>query len=277
MHMTPSVRIVGLNVYPVKSFQGISLSQVQLAERGFVHDREWMVVDEQGLFVSQREEQRMALMSTSLTSTELVLNFPNIGRCHIPLHSEPEQSLEVRVWEDSCVAVDQGREVSDFLAHCFQRTLKLVRMSASTLRGVEAHHQALVKRQVSMHFGDSQPIHLVNMQSLQDLNSRLDQAVSANRFRANILVDGLEAYAEDRLRSCRIGQTQFVQSKTTSRCVITTIDQRSADSTQEPLRTLASYRSADNRVVFGSYLIHQQVGATLRVGDVVEDVEREPS
>lgn len=78
--------ISALFVYPVKSCGAIALDCVQLAVHGFPWDRHWMVIDENGRFVSQREFPAMARIIPTLTADALVLNspmLPNRSKCRL--------------------------------------------------------------------------------------------------------------------------------------------------------------------------------------------------
>ena len=69
---TPAVvgEITSLVIYPLKSAKGIQVKSVLLNERGFAFDRQWMVVDERGNFLSQRRAPRLALVRVELPASE---------------------------------------------------------------------------------------------------------------------------------------------------------------------------------------------------------------
>ena len=125
-------------------------------------------------------------------------------------------------------------------------------------------------------FADGYPFHLLGESSLADLNERLASSVPMNRFRPNFVVHGSRAFDEDNWKKIRIGATSFHVVKPCGRCVITTIDQVKGEHTgQEPLRTLAQYRSEDHNILFGQYLIAEKEDDILRVGDRVQVIEHE--
>ena len=76
-------RIARLFVYPVKSCAGVELREALLTETGLDFDRAWMVVDEDGEFVSQRELPRMALIRPQLKHSEMVLRAPGMLALHL--------------------------------------------------------------------------------------------------------------------------------------------------------------------------------------------------
>jgi uncharacterized protein YcbX len=115
-------------------------------------------------------------------------------------------------------------------------------------------------------FADGFPFLLVSQDSVNELNRRLTDEIPADRFRANIVIEGCSPHAEDGWSSIRIGSVNFRVAKPCARCVVVTTDQLDGGRSAEPLRTLAGYRRVDGKILFGQNLIHLG-GGTLRVGD----------
>ncbi|MCL6100716.1 MAG: MOSC domain-containing protein, partial [Bacteroidetes bacterium] len=116
------------------------------------------------------------------------------------------------------------------------------------------------------------PFLIIGQQSLNDLNSRLDEKVPMNRFRPNFVFDGGEPFDEDKWRKFKIGNVIFESVKPCSRCLVTTVNQETAEVKEEPLKTLSRYRAKDNHVYFGQNLLHEMNGV-LKVGDEIEILE----
>jgi uncharacterized protein len=115
-------------------------------------------------------------------------------------------------------------------------------------------------------FADGYPLLLISEASLADLNQRLETPLEMRRFRPNLVISGCEPYAEDRLRTLRIGGVSFRAVKRCERCMVTTVDPDTAERGREPLRTLARYRLEEGKVWFGMNLIHDGPGR-LSLGD----------
>src|SRR5512145_679190 len=94
-------------IYPVKSCAGVRVTEAELTDTGLLYDRAWMVVDEQGEFVSQRELPRMALVQPAFKMGQLVLRAPGMLALHLRLDAV-EGPLKVRVWDDEVEAFDMG-------------------------------------------------------------------------------------------------------------------------------------------------------------------------
>ena len=262
-----TARVSSLNFYPVKSCRGTPLSEAAIGARGIVGDRSFMLVNGDGRFLSQREIPRMALVEPRLTDATLSLAAPGREALSIPMLTDGERR-RVTVWRDSCDAIDQGNEAAEWASDFLGVSCRLVRIAADAVRPVDRDFAVSDSDQVS--FVDGYPFLLTTEESLADLNDRMDAPLPMNRFRPNIVVSGVEPFAEDGWRRIRIGEIEFSVVKPCARCAITTTDQSTAKRGKETLRTLATYRDVPGQgVMFGQNLIHRTTG-TLRVGDMVD-------
>jgi uncharacterized protein YcbX len=272
-HATPGLKstrsesgtsLSDLRLYPIKSCGGIAVDEWEVDERGLRHDRRWMLVDETGSFMSQRKLPRMALIKVRLESDGLAVDAPGMSSLQVPFGPPDGKPMLARVWNDLVEAqtVDDDSWFSEFL----EVSCKLVYLPDESVRQVDPAYAEPGDR-VSL--ADGFPFLLISEASLADLNARLEQPLPMDRFRPNLVVGGCEPFAEDGWRGVRIGQLTFRVVKPCARCTITTVDQESATKGKEPLRTLARFRRAGNKVLFGQNLIHDETG-TLRIGDPVQ-------
>jgi uncharacterized protein YcbX len=260
------ITISGLFVYPVKSCRGISLDEVEIGTRGFLHDREFLVVDETDRFVTQRTLAELARVEISLGETGFKMCAPNVGELHLPYAQQTDgRTRTVTIFNDTVVADDAGDEAAEWFSSALAQRCRLVRIGAAYSRTVrpdnirDEHRSAVVAPAVS--FTDAFPTLITSEESLANLNTRLPSPVPMNRFRPNIVVRGSGAYDENAWSTVRAGDMLFRAATACLRCTITTIDQELARQTgAEPLRTLATYRRSPARegVMFGEYLIHDR-------------------
>ncbi len=272
-----TVTIAGLYCYPVKSCRGFALREARLDAYGLEHDREWMVVDAEGRFLTQRERPRMALIEAALTPQALVLRAPGMGALDVPLNQRSaRKERRVRVWHDWVRAVDEGPEAAAWLSAFLGLKCFLVRRDRAFRRPVDPRHARSPRDEVG--FADAFPLLVVSQASLDELNARLPRPVGVERFRPNVVIEsggggegeGLEPYAEDGWAALRApdGLTLHLV-KPCARCPIPTVDPQTGvpDPDGEPLRTLAGYRRGpDGRVYFGQNAIHEPKAGALRVG-----------
>lgn len=263
--------VSALNYYPVKSLGGIALDAARVGPRGIEGDRQFMVVDDRGHFLTQRELPRLALVRPLVSAAgALVLRAPGMGDLAIrPTDDGPR--TQVALWRDVCLAVDQGGAAAGWLTVFLRHFVRLVRMADEFHRLVNPAFAPRPSDEVG--FADGYPLLLISEESLADLNRRLPEPVPMNRFRPNLVVRGVEPYAEDRWRRIRVGEVVFDVVKPCARCAIPTTDQDTAERGKEPLATLATYRrAATGAVMFGQNLVHAGPG-TIRVGQPVEILE----
>ncbi|MBD2102296.1 MOSC domain-containing protein [Leptolyngbya sp. FACHB-261] len=256
-------------VYPVKSCAGIELDAAHLDTWGLRYDRNWLIVDEKGSFLTQRAFPRLALIKTALEPDSLRLTSPGMPEFSVPLAPIASERLSVTVWDDQCQAVDQGSAAAEWLSTFLETPCRLVRIGEGYDRPVEPDY---ISEPAQVSFADAYPLLVISEASLRDLNARLEIPLPMNRFRPNLVVFGCEPYAEDGWRAVRIGNATFRGVKLCERCAITTTDQATAERGKEPLVTLATYRRAKSGVVFGQNLVHTNIGEVRR-GDAVEVLE----
>ena len=254
-----------ITIYPVKSGAGIALPSVLLDRFGPVGDRRWMLVDESGRFVSQREEAGLARLAAVPDEDGLVLRL-GTDACAVSIPAQ-DRTVEVQVWEDRVRAVDAGDSAAAWLTARLGRTLRLVYMPEASHRYVDGRYAANGE---TVSFADGFPLLLVSESALDHLNEKLSSPVGLDRFRPNLVVSGCEPHAEDGWRKIRIGDLEFDVAKPCARCVVPSIDQQTGEKDSEILRALAGYRRGEDRqVTFGQNLLYRQTGR-LTVGDLVE-------
>jgi len=274
-----SATIAALNVYPVKGCRGIPLSRARVGARGLVAelpsgaagDRDWMIVDRDGMLVTQREYPRLALVETGIERGNLVLASPDLPKLAVPLDAPRGPTREVVVWNSRVPAHDAGEIAARRLSDALGAEVRLVRFDTAHQRhcnpefaGDSGAHTA---------FADGYPLLVIGESSLADLNARLaakgSAALPMNRFRPNVVLAGLESYDEDHIDTIATEGVTLKLVKPCTRCQVTTTDQETAQVGIEPLATLAGYRThrALDGVAFGmNAIIVAGVGGELAVG-----------
>ena len=256
----------GLYVYPIKSCGGVAVEEWNVDERGLRHDRRWMLVDETGRFMSQRQSPRMALIGVRFAPDGLIVDAPGMPSLEVPIRPPDGRLRLAQVWDDLVEVSPLGGEADLWFGQFLGVRCRLLYLPDGSLRPVDPDY-GRAEDQVGL--ADAFPFHLISENSLAELNTRLEQPVPMNRFRPNLVVGGCEPFAEDGWKEVRIGPIKLHVVKPCARCAITTVDQRTAAKTKEPLRTLATFRREGNKVLFGQNLVHDGKGI-LRAGNPVE-------
>jgi uncharacterized protein YcbX len=268
--MIHTARVTGLFHYPVKSARGVSLRAAKLCATGIEHDREWLVVDARDCFVTQREQPQLATLQVAVAPDYLLLETPGQPALQIALNGDaPPSQRRVQIWRDNVDAIDMGESVARWLSLWLGGEYRLVRFDARTRRLSDRAYSGEVG--AANLFSDGYPLLVLSQASLDDLSRRVGRELPVERFRPNILIDGIEPYEEDRINELQIGAARLRLVKACTRCVITTTDQQSGlRDGDEPLRTLKSFRfdTALGGVVFAqNAIIVGGVDTMLRVGD----------
>jgi hypothetical protein len=258
------MQLTEIHVYPVKGARGIALARSAILVGGLRHDRRFMLVDEHGKFLSQREHPRLALLTTAIAGDGLELG-ANDDRVTVPLRPEGGTQRSVRIWHDAVDAIEVPGEASSLVASFLGARCTLVFMPDHVVRAVDPRYARDGDR---VGFADGYPVLLAAQSSLDELNTRLATPVPMNRFRPNLVVAGGAAFDEDRHARAQVGPLGFRMPKRCERCQVTTVDQATAAVGTEPLRTLAQYRRTGNSVYFAQNLIPDGEGE-VAVGDAV--------
>ena len=219
------------------------------------------------------DEPRLALVEVALEGDSLVLRAPGQGELRLPgltRGHEAGQRRRVQVWRDEVDAIDCGPEAARWIGAWMGGSFSLVHMPDDVLRPVKPAY-ALPSDIVG--FADGFPLLIASTSSLDDLNARMDTPLPMDRFRPSVVVTGCAPWAEDEWRRIRVGGLDVRVAKPCDRCVVTTIDQQTAERGVEPLRTLARFRRRDNDVLFAQNAIPDSRG-WIAVGDLVEVLER---
>lgn len=266
--MSEPLVIQDLFIYPIKSLGGVRLSEAKVEEKGFELDRRWMLVDENGVFLSQRTFPQMAMLQVEIASATLKVFLrtnPEDFIC-IPLDVAMEETRTVSVWDDEMSAQLVSTKFDNWFSNILGINARLVKLPDSTHRKVDPKYAVNGE---SVSFADGMPYLMIGQNALLDLNSKLEAPVLMNRFRPNIVFSGGLAFAEDSWKRIQIGEVGFQVLKPCARCVMITVDQDTAFKGSEPLKTLSTYRKEGNKVLFGQNMVALSTG-TIRVGDEIK-------
>jgi len=257
-----------LTVYPVKSMRGLDLKSAGLDDMGICWDRRWMVIDANSHFVTGRKQPLLLTIQPHLTDDGLLsLHFPDGTYLNVAPAVSGKQRILVTIWKDQVMATPMDTTCDQVLSNYLGQDCRLVFIESDEIRQVDLEFANPGER---TGFADGFPLLLISEASLGDLNSRLEEPLSMQRFRPNIVIGGCSAYAEDEWQGIRINNIAFAVVKPCSRCVMTTVDQEiGVKAGKEPLQTLMKYRRQGNKVMFGQNVIHRGRGV-IKVGDSVE-------
>ncbi len=271
-----------ITLYPIKSCAGLSVASATLTRAGLmvdaIYDREWMVVDPAGQCLTQREHPRMALIVPRLKTETLELRAPGMLRLELELGlPDPDHAptVEVQVWDDRVKAYDCDATTAAWISNAVGTPCRLVRFHPHARRLASAKWTAGVEAPTL--FSDGFPLLVVGSASLADLNEKLQragrEALPMNRFRPNLVIDGIEAFDEDFAESIEIGAAALAPVKPCPRCPMPSVDQATGVVGPDPLEILQTYRAKaqlDGAICFGmNSIVTAGDGERLAVGQEV--------
>ena len=255
-----------IHVYPVKSLAGFQVSSWPVDKTGLRYDRKWMLVDADGLFLSQRRLPKMALLSTRIVANELILSAAGLTDLAVPLHGGVSGAdVAVSIWKDNCLAKMVSQAANEWLSQALDADCRLVYLPEDSVRQVDPNY---AQPDDETAFSDGFPFLLISENSLNALNAAMGLELEMIRFRPNLVVADCAAYAEDSWRRISINGIGFRLPKPCSRCQVPTIDPHTAQTGKEPLTTLARLRQWQHKVYFGQNVLHDGLGS-LAVGQQV--------
>lgn len=252
-----------ITFYPIKSCAGIALREAVLTSSGLmseqVYDREWMVVDSAGRFLTQREYPRMALIVPKIKATTLELRAPGMLRLEIELglpHPQLAPMLEVQLWDEQVHAYDCDEVTAAWFSHAVGVPCRLVRFHPDVVRATSTKWTGGIA--ATTLFSDGYPILVAGAASLDDVNDRLRaigrEALPMNRFRPNLVIGGIGAFEEDYAEFFQFGNTTLTPVKPCARCPIPSVDQATGVPGPDPLDVMHGYRAKpelDGAICFG--------------------------
>jgi hypothetical protein len=264
--------LTSIHIYPVKGCRGLDLSQSAVEPWGLAGDRRWLLVDEDGRFVSQREQASLARVVISPRPQGIGVTSEGYPPLSVDAPG-PGELLKVSVWNSTVLAAAAGPAADAWFSHYLREPVRLVYLDDPTRRPVDPEYG---RDGDVVSFADGYPLLLTSTASLDELGDWLaadgGQPVPMSRFRPNAVVTGFEPWAEDRWRRVRIGDVSFRVAKPCGRCVVTTTDQLTGARGSQPLRMLAKKRRFGQSLVFGQNIIPETPGL-IQVGDPVEITE----
>lgn len=270
------ISISQLYIYPIKSLAGFAVDTALVTDRGLQNDRRFMLVDDNQIFLTQREHRTMALLKTAIDGNELVIYHKDNPQdtLRVPLVPEPSTSTaSVNVWDDWCEGQYIHEQADQWFSEKLNFSCRLVYMPESSRRKVDSRFA--LDNEIT-NFSDGYPVLMIGQSTLDDLNSRMEKALPMNRFRPNMVITGSQPFEEDTMEHFTINKMNFYGVKLCARCVMTTTNQDTGEQGKEPLRTLAQYRRLDNKILFGQNVLCHNSG-TIKVNDEIKIVKTKPA
>jgi molybdenum cofactor sulfurtransferase len=234
--LTPRVKRVLLQkicIYPIKSAAAFKINtQWPVTHKGLKYDRDWVIVNGNGVAVTQKHEQKLCLLRPEIDVNKniLRLSFPYMSDIEITCkESRIENSIntftmcQTKVCGDRIQGYDCGDEVAEWLSDALRTNgLRLLRQSDDVKRIFKNGQQKAsngVAKQISL--ANQAQYLLINTQSVRWLANKVDdwgdvqysddfdlEGVVA-RFRGNLIIDTDLPLVESEWTGLKIGGIDF--------------------------------------------------------------------
>ncbi|MBF2058009.1 MAG: MOSC domain-containing protein [Cyanobacterium sp. T60_A2020_053] len=266
------MKLSSIHIYPIKSCQGITVTEAEVALKGLKNDRCLMVVDSNGKFITQRQLPSLATIITSLDHDSLTLKVANNTLSPITFTPEYQTGnlIPVEIWGQETMAVEQEKAVSEWLRRALDIDEQIFLVAQTPDCRLTIDPKYSLRRRAPVTFSDGYPLLLTNTASLKLLNEKIrdtykssENQVTMDRFRPNLVIENDQPFAEDNWREITIGAVTFDLVKPCKRCIVTTTNQNTGqrNSLQEPLKTLATFRNFPTQgILFGVNIIPRNQG-----------------
>lgn len=263
------IQLSQISVYPVKSTAAVELSRSAVTATGLAFDRQFVLCDENGKFITARTRPQLLAVQAALLHNGVMISAPESASLKLEYTDFSDRYDNISVWKDSISALYCGKQAEQWFSQYLQQPCKLYFFGSQSSRPVSRNPNNQVA------FADGYPLLLISQESLADLNSRCKSTVLMAQMRPNLVVENCDAYAEGSWKRIKIGDVEFAVVKPCGRCILTTTDpatlQRNPD--REPLSVLKRYRKGhDGEAHFGQNLIPLNQGI-IRLNDPVVILE----
>ncbi|KJY67928.1 hybrid-cluster NAD(P)-dependent oxidoreductase [Vibrio nigripulchritudo] len=266
-----TIQLSQINVFPVKSIGGISLSKAWVESQGLTFDRRFMVATPDGTMVTARKYPNMVNIHAALQPDGFIFTYPDVPPFQLRYDDLERKPQQTQVWKDEFEALSTSQETNRWFSDVIGIDVQLLYCGEQSARFREK-----IKTNVS--FADGYPLLVISEGSLEELNARSSEKHSMDQFRTNLVVSGTEPFAEDGWKRIRIGEVEFEAVKPCERCILTTVNTKTGTfrESKEPLKTLSEFRANERGgVFFGQNLVAKNEGI-IRAGDCVEVLETKP-
>lgn len=269
------ISLKAIYIYPIKSCGAFRVTKWPLTRRGLKYDREWLIVRDTGVALTQKQEPKMCLIKPVINDKYMVLTFPDRDPIQVPLFQTLQDPnilstslCQSKVCNDNIQGVDCGDKVSEWLSDVLNTDgLRLIRQHISQKRFMKQKQQNgadlnSIKKEVSL--ANKSQLLILNATSIKwlakqvydwhhlDFEDEDTLNTVIDRFRGNLIIETNQELEENHFMQLRTQSGLLLETDgPCTRCQMICIDQSSGEKTAEPLRTLI--RALEGKMRFGVY------------------------
>ncbi len=256
--------VTELYIYPIKSLAGVRVETALAQEMGFENDRRWMLIDDKNQFITQRKHPVLSQFYPKINDDKIEISY-HYTKHKFSLLERLNEPILSKVWDDESTVFEVSKATSEWFSDLLGFSCKLVKISN---KGDRKHKSTKLNQSLNVSLADGYPYLLLGTKSLDYLNEKLEEKITVQRFRPNIVISTELAHEEDSFNTFQIGDVKFKNLKPCGRCIIVNNNPITGIMSKEPLRTLSQYRKVDNTVLFGTNIFCLNEGE-IKVGGVL--------
>ncbi|NWU97734.1 MOCOS sulfurase, partial [Upupa epops] len=270
------ITVTSIYLYPIKSCSAFEVTEWPVGNQGLLYDRNWMIVNQNGVCLTQKQEPRLCLVYPSIDLKQNVMVIRAEGMDPVSVSLEENTGKETVISESKVCShrvktYDCGDGIAGWFSMFLGRPSRLIRQSSDMKN---RSHQKHTKgpgsaANVSLSLVNEAQYLLINTASILQLkeyiSARLEEPLEIEelirRFRANIVISAPESFEEEEWAEISIGALRFQVVGPCSRCQIICINQQSGERNKEVLQSLSAARG--KKTNFGIYLMNQPLHSSL--------------
>jgi uncharacterized protein len=257
-------KVKELYIYPIKSLAGIRVKTALAQEMGFENDRRWMLIDSENQFITQRKHPNLSQFYPKIIGDKIEILHHNTKH-EFSIRESLNELIFSKVWDDETKVFEVSQATSKWFSEALGFSCKLVKIIDN---GDRKHNSSKLDKTLNVSLADGYPYLLIGSESLNFLNEKLDEKMTIQRFRPNIVIETDIPHEEDSFDTFQIGKVKFKNAKPCGRCIMVNNNPENGIVKKEPLNTLSTYRKVDNLVYFGTNVISLNEGE-IKVGDTL--------
>ncbi|XP_067425987.1 molybdenum cofactor sulfurase [Emydura macquarii macquarii] len=268
------ITVTNIYLYPIKSCSAFEVSEWPVGNQGLLYDRSWMVVNQNGVCISQKQEPRLCLVHPLIDLEQKILVIKAKGMDPISVPLEENTGKEIQIGQSKVCAhrvqtYDCGERIANWFSELLGRQCRLIRQSSDFKRNANQKHEKGQATTGSLSLVNEAQYLLINTASIlklkEQITERLEEPLQTEeliqRFRSNIVISATESFEEEKWVEISIGALHFQVVGSCNRCQIICIDPQTGQRNKEFLQTLSSTRG--RKMNFGIYLMNQALCSSL--------------
>nr|XP_048695293.1 molybdenum cofactor sulfurase isoform X2 [Caretta caretta] len=268
------ITVTNVYLYPIKSCSAFEVSEWPVGNQGLLYDRSWMVVNQNGVCISQKQEPRLCLVHPLIDLEQRIMVIKAEGMDPISVPLEENTGREIQIGQSKVCAhrvqtYDCGERIAEWFSELLGRQCHLIRQSSDFKRNANQKHEKGQATTVSLSLVNEAQYLLINTASIlqlkEQITERLEEPLQTEeliqRFRANIVISATVSFEEEEWVEISIGALRFQVVGPCNRCQIICIDPQTGQRNKEFLQTLSSTRG--RKTNFGIYLMNQSLCSSL--------------